>query len=72
MRAAGLENGTPNHSSFMRLVPLPSPSTMRPPESSSRSSAALPCSRGERVNALAIAVPKRMRCVASAIAPSVA
>ena len=34
---------------------------MRPPESSSRSSAALACSSGERVKAFAIAVPMRTR-----------
>ena len=72
MRAAGGEKGTPYHSSFMRRVPLPRPSIMRPPESSSRSSAALACTTGERVKAFAIAVPMPMRAVACATAPSTA
>jgi len=70
MRGAGAEKRTSYQSSFMRRVAEPRPSTMRPPESSSRSIAALACSSGERVNAFAIAVPMRTRLVASAIAPS--
>jgi hypothetical protein len=54
----------------MRRVPLPRPSTMRPPESSSRSIAALACNNGVRVNAFAMAVPMRTRELACAIAPS--
>ena len=54
----------------MRRVALPSPSTMRPPESSSRSIAAAACTSGLRVKAFAIAVPIRTREVACAIAPS--
>ena len=72
MRAAGRAKGTPYHSSFMRLVPLPSPRLMRPPESSSRSRAAVAWITGERVKAFAIAVPRPMRSVASATAPSTA
>ena len=37
---------------------------MRPPESSSRSRAAVACTTGERVKALAMPVPMRMRSVA--------
>ena len=70
MRSAGAENGTPYQSSFMRRVALPSPSIMRPPESSSRSSAALACSSGVRMKAFAIAVPMRTRRVAWAMAAS--
>ena len=42
---------------------------MRPPESSSRSMAALAWSSGLRVKALAMPVPMRMRFVACAMAP---
>ena len=70
MRGAGAGNGTPYQSSFMRRVALPSPSTSRPFESSSRSIAAAACTSGLRVNAFAIAVPIRTREVACAIAPS--
>ena len=45
---------------------------MRPPESSSRSRAALAWTTGERVKAFAMAVPMPMRLVACATAPSTA
>ncbi len=63
MRAAGFSNGMPHQSVFMRRVPLPRPSTMRPPESSSRSMAAVAWTRGERVKALAMPLPMPIRAV---------
>ena len=70
MRAAGRSKRTSYQSSFMRRVAEPRPSTMRPPDSSSRSSAALACRSGVRVKAFAIAVPMRTREVFAAIAAS--
>ncbi len=70
MRAAGRSKRTSYQSSFMRRVAEPSPSTMRPPESSSMSMAALAWSSGVRVNAFAMAVPSRMREVCAASAAS--
>src|SRR5262245_29387614 len=54
----------------MRRVPVPSPSTNRPPDSSSRSSAVTAVSSGERPNAHAMPVPSSMRSVSSAAAAS--
>ena len=72
MRAAGFEKGTPYQSSFMRRVAEPRPRTKRPPDSSSRSMAALAWSSGVRMNAFAMAVPICTLEVAWAMAPRVA
>ena len=54
----------------MRRVPVPRPSTNRPPDISSRSSAVTAVSSGERPNAHAIAVPSSIRSVTAAAAAS--
>ena len=69
-RVAGFSAGAPSQSVRMRRVPVPSPSTKRPPDISSRSSAVTAVSRGERPNAQAIAVPSSMRSVSTAAAAS--
>ena len=68
MRAAGFAKRTSYQSSFMRRVALPSPRMKRPSESSSRSMAALACSSGVRMKALAMPVPSFTRSVAWAMA----
>ena len=62
-RCAGRSAGAPSQSVRMRRVPVPRPSTKRPPDISSRSSAVTAVSSGERPNAQAIAVPSSMRSV---------
>ena len=58
--------GAPSQWVRMRRVPVPRPSTKRPPDISSRSSAVTAVSSGERPKAQAIAVPSSIRSVSSA------
>src|SRR4051812_13027688 len=62
-RRAGCSPGAPSQSVRIRRVPVPSPRTNRPPESSSRSSAVTAVSSGERPNAQAIPVPSSTELV---------
>ena len=71
MRVAGASGSSPCQSATMRLVPLPRPSTNRPPESSCRSRASAASTTGVRPTAYMIPDPSVQRAVRCASAASV-
>ena len=69
-RVIGRSNGTPIHCCTIVLVEMPSPSTKRPPEMRCKDAAVSAINAGGRVKTAIIAVPRRIRSVATEAAAS--